>query len=249
MYADPTNYYQKFFILSMPRSGSNYLAYLLGDHPEIISVGEIYNRNRIWGHPSKPEISKSRYLKILRDLFPVWFLKTLIYGKHPSNIKAVGFRFFYSQAEIFPQVANYLFSRKDIKIIHLKRENLLRALVSLRIAEKTGFWVSLKPRLYKPLRIYLRYRECLKYFEENSVIISRYDAMLCKQNSIDINYEELCKSTDTIIPKILSFLGVSDKKLNCLILKQNPYSLKKVIKNYDVLKGKFSNTVWNKYFE
>lgn len=67
--------YTKYVILCAPRTGSNYLAGLLHNHPQVISMSELFEKNIIFGKPGRENLkSKLRY-KIIRDVFPLFFLK------------------------------------------------------------------------------------------------------------------------------------------------------------------------------
>lgn len=246
-----SNSYQKFIILTMPRSGSNYLSYLLHDHPNIISIGELFCIETLWGQPGKKNLNHNFLLKFFRNLFPILFLKKYIYHEYPNNIQAVGFRFFYHQVDRFKTVFKYLFSLKGIKIIHLKRMNLLDNLISLKLARKTRIWSSLvKPRK-KIIKINLDYNECLEYFKNATFIRNKYDGLLKNKSCIDVHYEQLIKNTQKEISKLLNFLNIPNipkKSLNCSLIKQNLYKPQEVVTNYKQLKNQFKNSQWSKFF-
>jgi LPS sulfotransferase NodH len=58
--------YQKFIILSMPRSGSNYLAYLLNSHPGIVCFGEMYDKRAVQGKPANEWIQRYHYIRAVQ---------------------------------------------------------------------------------------------------------------------------------------------------------------------------------------
>lgn len=240
--------YQKFIILAMPRTGSNYLSYFLHDHPNIMSIGEVFDIETIWGRPGKPEIDHSRHLKLFRNFFPIAFLNKLIFGKYPKTIKAVGFRLFYHQAEYYNKLLPYILSQNDWKIIHLKRINLLENFVSLHIAEKTGVWSSLKAPSSQLIRISLGFQECLNYFESTTAAVQKFDKLFANFSKIDVYYERLSKSSHYELEKTLSFLGVRKRNLVCSLKKQNTRTLEEVIINYKELKKQFANTFWKSFF-
>lgn len=240
--------YEKFIILSMPRSGSNYLSYLLHDHPQIISFGEVYDKSVIWSQPEKIWLQGKPILKKIRDYFPMVFLKLFIFSRYPRSISAVGLRFFYQQVEYFPSVFNYLLRQNDLKIIHLKRRNILDNLVSLKIALKTDIWISLKQKKEPNVKIRLSYQVCLNYFINTEKLWKKYDKEFRDFSKIDVYYEDLCQNPQKELERVLSLLGVPYRRLFCPLRKQNIRSLRNVIINYDELKEKFVHSKWGHFF-
>src|SRR5262249_5361444 len=163
-------------ILSMPRSGSNYLAYLLNSHPRVVCFGEIYDKRTVQGKPANEWIQRYRYVRAFRNRFPLFFLKTFVFHPYPKRFSTVGFRFFYRQAQDTSSVLQYLLSLKSLKVIHLVRRNLLANLTSFRIAMKTNVWSSLDKQISpeQPPQITLSFEECLKHFEESTLYQSQY---------------------------------------------------------------------------
>jgi len=239
--------YIKFVIIATHRTGSNYLSCLLNDHPEVFSLGEVFNLPTIWGQPGNPEINHSRILKIFRNLLPVSFLRLYVYGKYPDLVKAVGFRYFYSQADTFQSVTDYLRSQSDVKVIHLKRRNLLDSYVSLNLAKSSGVWSSEKPP-GKLRKLVINPKDCLDYFEKSSRLITKYDRLFAKSSRIDIYYEDLLRKKASQIRKILKYLGILDRKLTCNLIKQNTRSFDEVVVNYKILKKYFRGTRWEGFF-
>ncbi len=241
--------YQKFIVLTAPRSGSNYLSYLLHDHPQIMSIGEVYCPDTIWGQPGKTEINHNPFLKVFRDVFPVAFLKDVVFCKYPDNIKAVGFRFFYHHAEHYQSVLQHLLSLNDLKIIHLKRMNLLDALISLRLAAKTQIWSSSRQPKRKLTQVKISYDECSEYFEKISVSREKFLEQFTGFPILDVSYEKIVDSPREETKKVLRFLNVPQRNLNCSLKKQNLYAPREVIINFDKLKKQFNHTKWRHFFE
>ena len=106
-----------FVILCMPRTGSTLLHTLLNSHPNIISYGEVLRRNYVRGKQTD--------------------LSADIFKKHQTSIKAIGLKLFYEYRtkQDFKDYYREITRNKNVKIIHLVRENLLDSFISLKNAQ------------------------------------------------------------------------------------------------------------------
>ncbi len=117
--------YRRFMVLTRSRTGSNMLISCLGSHPAIHAEGEIFQR--LNGRTSE---------EILDALF----------DDRPRRIRAVGFKLFYYHPLDDPHADLWQILRamRELHVIHLRRRNLLRTLVSRKIAGVRDVWSSLE---------------------------------------------------------------------------------------------------------
>ena len=133
--------YVRFIILSGARTGSNMLASSLNSSRNIICFRELFNwivnfiDFNVEGYDRMS--AEARTLRA-RDFKK--FLQELIFCARPEEIRAVGFKMPYPHFSGFPGLLEFLVEDTEIRVLHLKRRNLLRALVSSRIARMTGRW-------------------------------------------------------------------------------------------------------------
>ena len=133
--------YSRFIILSQPRTGSTLLAEALNSSPEIRCFGEIFNflwdaiDYRIEGYDIRSADDLALRIKAPRD-----FLRSRIFCEHPGAIRAVGFKFHYQHYMAAPGVWQALQEDEGLSVIHLQRRNLLRVLISDKLAERTGVY-------------------------------------------------------------------------------------------------------------
>lgn len=244
--------YTRFVIIGSHRSGSNYLSSLLSSHPDIISIGEVFNQSILFAKPGKPHLERNIFIKAARDASPVWFLRHFIYHDYSPQIKAVGFRYFYLHAEgKFRSILEYLKNDKNIRIIHLKRKNLLRSYWSLRKAQETGIWTvqSVSPIVQPAIHLTLHPNDCASYFTSMETYIKTFDAHFSRHKTIEVEYESLCRNLDHEQSRILSFLEVSPHKLSASTKKLGVVPLRTVISNFFELKSHFKATRWQWFFE
>jgi len=243
--------YTRFVIISSHRSGSNYLSSLLSSHPQIMSIGEIYNPSVLFADPGLPGLHRNRVAKLLRDLAPVWFVKHGIYHAYPTHIRAVGFRYFYLHAQgRFHSVLDYLIAEKTIKIVHLKRRNLLRSYCSLLAAEQTGVWtvpVS-SARTQPPVRLVLKPKACAAYFARMEHFMDTYDKYFTEHDMLQIEYERLLSDATHEQTRLTTFLGVAPYTLTAYTKRLNAAPLPSLIGNYASLERYFRGTKWHRFF-
>ena len=78
----------------------------------------------------------------LRERDHAAFLSRRIYGSTPEGIEAVGFKLLYGQERDFPGLREALLDDRELRMVHLRRRELLRTVVSWKIATTTGVWVE-----------------------------------------------------------------------------------------------------------
>ncbi|HLP47085.1 MAG TPA: hypothetical protein VK469_14125, partial [Candidatus Kapabacteria bacterium] len=124
--------YVKYIILGHPRTGSNMLRGLLNENRHVVAFGELFRFNDSigWDYPGHHHKAKIE-LQLIND-DPIEFLQKKVFINFPHPVKAVGFKIFYFHAhsENWKPVWTYLHEQKNIKIIHIKRENVLKTHLS-----------------------------------------------------------------------------------------------------------------------
>lgn len=245
--------YCKFVILGRARSGSNFLRGLLNSHSQIITFGELFRSYDSigWEFPDHDQYLQYRSLISLMQNDPVRFLEKKVFKKFPKQISAAGFKLFYYHAQDdFRKILwSYLKDQKDLKIIHLTRNNTLRIVLSLKKAFKTDKWTNISGDAEEKLAISLDYEECLKEFIWSHEVKKQYDTYFENHPMIEVFYENLCNNYEGEIKRIQKFLGVPYETVKPSTFKQSTEPLSESISNYFELKEKFKGTPWEKHFE
>jgi len=248
--------YTKFIILTRSRSGSNFLVDLLNSHGDIVCFNELFSRSgqTLWGLPGYGHrVAKSSSVARLKNADPVRFIEHHVYRSHPRHVTAVGFKLLYNQAHkgTGEQLWQYLRELEDVKVIHLKRKNLLNVLVSKKKADADGVWVSRDNTAVhtsqSPLEV--SHEECMALFNWTREQQNKYDAYFERQEKLDLVYEDLLSDTETVMNAVQDFLGVDKRKLTAQIRKQSNRPLSEVIANYTQLKTSFAGTEWESLFD
>jgi LPS sulfotransferase NodH len=242
--------YMRFIMLGRSRTGSNFLRGLLNRHSRIRVLGEVYrNFDAIdWDYPGYPEAQK---VLPLYQSDPVRFLETHVFGSVPQHVAAVGFKLFYYHAPFMEQRAlwEHLRAQQDIRIIHVKRANILRTHLSRQRALVTDNWVNTSGAPPDEAPLTLSYEECRKDFERTREWETQYDAFFAGHPKLDVVYEQLDENPAGELCRVQTFLGVPEEPAAPSTYRQSAQPLSKSIANYRELKERFAGSPWESFFE
>ena len=220
--------YGKFVVITRSRTGSNLLISLLDSHPNVQTYGEIFSR--LNGQTA-------------RDIWSYCF------SKKSRKLKYLGFKIFYyhPQDSEDQTVWNYILEDKNIKIIHLTRDNMLRTVVSNQVAHKTDAWVNHDPDLSEDLdkRIELNVDECLKEFKKIKEWENNTRDKFRNHDIFEMSYEELAIDRQKSADNVFKFLSLPSSKVNTTLQKQNKERLEDLILNYEAVRAALQNTKWS----
>ena len=223
--------YVRFILLTRSRTGSNLLLSFLNAHPEIFAEGEIFAR--------------------LRGRDPIARLESA-FGRQPRRIKAKGFKLFYYHP--LDVKADQLWSRlaevNDIRVIHLTRENVLRTLLSRKIAGIQDAWTG--TRFDAVGAESKRVEFTVQELEEGFALTRKWERDAASRFRdhpvLSISYEGIVTRPSEVLSQICAFLEVRPQELRTSLRRQNPESLRELVRNYDELKSAFASTEWESYF-
>lgn len=243
--------YTRFIILGRSRVGSNFLRGLLNSHSQIHTFGEIFqNKDEIgWGGmPGYAQHPKDKQLFLQQ---PVEFIEKKLFHPFPSHIAAVGFKIFYYHAsdENWAPVWQYLQNDRDLKVLHIKRRNILKTHLSRQRAIQTDTWVNTSgDRKAAPPPVTLSYDDCLADFEQTRAWEEQYDQLFAAHDTMEIIYEELAANHAHIMTRVQNFLNVTPEQCAPQTYKQARQPLSQAIVNYKQLRDQFAGTPWQSFF-
>ena len=244
-----TNGRQRFIILTDQRSGSNHLEDLLDSHPAVKVAGELFNPSHDHKSRNNPLPEEIRGLR-RRD--PIAYLEAFFEQPFDDSITHVGFRLFHDHARSRPERAIWTSLRrtKDLRVIHLKRRNLLRNLLSLKLAERSNDWERLEgtpPVRYEPLRI--EYKEVVAHIRARERGFARGSRIFRSHQRAEIFYEDLERNKEPQLDAILDLLGLPPQPLTSSTRKQNQQPTRELIENHAELEARFRHTRWHGFFQ
>jgi LPS sulfotransferase NodH len=241
--------YTRFIILTRSRSGSNLLRGLMNTHSQVIAFSEMFKDPNHIGWDLPGFTTSPLALELFRK-DTQRFIDKYVFKKFPHRIKAVGFKIFYYHAlgtELEP-VWNYLKEHRDIHVLHLKRENILKTHLSKTKAQITDNWINLTGEREVVPPILLDYEELLHDFIQTRTWEDEADRIFSNHPKIEVVYEQLARDYAVEMRKIQSFLGLDSEPVAPQTHKQASKPLPEAIANYAELKERFRNTPWESFF-
>ena len=242
--------YTRFVILARSRTGSNFLRGLLNSHSRVLTYGEIF-RNTDQVDFAVPNYPTTRPALELYQRDPLRFLSRYVFRRMPANYRAVGFKLFYYHARTQPWqvVWDHLKGWPGLKLIHLKRRNMLHTHLSRARAERSNRWVNTSGEKEETTPIELSYDECLSDFERTQQWEADADQFFAGQPLVELFYEDLAADPDSHVAQLQAFLGLTPEKLAPQTHKQLKQPLSVAVANYNPLKARFAGSRWESFFE
>lgn len=239
--------YTPFIILGRSRVGSNFLRGLLNAHSQITAFGEILRdvTDTDWDHMGY--FQSPQTVAALQNE-PAAFLQKKLFGRFPRYIRAVGFKIFYYHAPN-SGVWEYLQADTAIRVIHLKRRNILKTHLSRKRAAATDFWVKTSQQQERQTTFTLDYDDCLRDFTRTRRWEKAFDTQFQSHPVLEIFYEDLVADRAREMRRVEQFLNVDFEEVQPTTRKQSKAKLSAVIRNYDDLKQKFAGSEWESFFE
>jgi hypothetical protein len=184
-----------------------------------------------------------------RDKLIHQFLSEL-YTYHHNDVKAVGYKVNYSQIRKYKTTISWL-KQNDVKVIHLLRNNLLKRLVSHKIANTRNLCHSTES--LEPIQVHIDPEILKEDFLRRQNRFAKYRNFFLNVIDVpylEVEYELLISDYDMQIRKILGFIEIDNyMRLYSKFVKVNPDSLEDIIENYSEVKQALANTQFEKFFD
>lgn len=229
---------QPFVVLFVERSGSTYLATALDAHPNILSLREQFATIRQQGGDAAAQL--------------VWadeFWTSPLIGR----IAARGFKAKYEDILDRDAFAE-LVSRKNVKVICLRRRNTVKGVVSTlnaaRLWEKTGAWNLLNQSDRMPSFAIdpAQFHDMLQQRQLWDDEIERYTNHLGRP-TLWLHYEEMLHDMDSFLSRVFGFIGVPPLPVQGRTYKHTKDELSQVILNFEELRNSYRGTPFEPMFD
>jgi len=237
-----------FMISCAARTGSSMLVNMLQSHPDIACHMEIFNPAKVegfWGVYRERLVQDSgceEKMRALRSSNPTAYIYKFAFDS--QGRRCVGFKFKHEEflMPAFAGARTAIVTDRDIKIVLLRRRNLLRRYLSHAKAMTSG--VTMRRKGDPPLPtapIVVDPRACLADFQ-NTLRREKFVADMLRNHKVhEIFYEDLVGTeSEKFVSELLGFLGVQPAPLRTVHEKLSGDSLKDQILNYDELRRTFA---------
>lgn len=160
--------------------------------------------------------------------------------------KAIGFKVMVNHMNSIPYIRKWIL-QNNVKIIILKRENILKKYVSHVASYKRKIAHSTKN--VENVNISLDIPDCERYIRNTMNEYKILDSFKKDKNCFSLSYEEFFSDPEKNMKEVLSFIGVNEKipfekpKLK----KLNSKSLEDIVQNLDEVKLSLENNNFDKY--
>jgi LPS sulfotransferase NodH len=220
-------------VLTRSRSGSNLLLSYLNSHPNVLIEGEIFGR--------------------LRGRNPLRKLK-IAFGNQPRWVRAKGFKIFHYHPLdcTSDSLWNELEATKALRVIHLRRDNVLRTLLSRKVAEVDKVWLASARDAIPSVpreKVVFTVPELESGFVQTKAWESAAAKRFQRHSALHVTYEDLVEEPVAVIRRILAFLDLDYHEPRTELRKLNPGHLPDLIENYQELRQAFVGTPWLRFSE
>ena len=230
-------------ILTTQRTGSTFLTDCLRSHPDIECAGEILNGDPDEPRPSyrgpfKDVLKAYRYARSGAWLADRWIRS--FYARGSAQVRC--FKAMYNQLSR-PLAMRYFHENPEVRVIHLRRENLLKVHVSTLLMSKRRNVQTRSPT--DPVWTRVDPGQAIASMRAARSEHEKFERAFARHPRLQLAYEELIDGQNLQAESaraICAFLGVHDRPMRSDLLKLNPESLREMVTNYDELAEALSRT-------
>jgi len=245
--AKPNTDRTRAIVLTTQRTGSGFLIGCLASHPQIESADEILS-----GDPDVPEeVPAPEYRGPFKKVHKLARLiragawrpghrMDRFYGGGTAPVRI--FKAMYNDL-VNPFALRYLQRNDDIRVIHLRRDNLLKVYVSRQLMARRD-----KLHVHEPveaIRTHVDPAAALAYIRKARAQYDRFEHLFAGHARLPVVYEEMIAGqhlSDGTNADICRFLGVASFRMKTRQVKLNPESLQDMVTNYDEVAAAISQS-------
>ena len=245
----------RFILLAGRRSGTTLLVTCLDSHPQIQCGKDVFSTTRrlryfqvdrpsgrFFKFRSRSAKHRIDYIFRRKQLIDAYLAE--VYTPADDSIRAVGGRLSYAQARKYPAALKWV-AEHDASVIHLIRQNPIKAIVSQATAQKR--------RTYHTASSVKKVTVRLSPHDLQKLALTRlheieHRSMFSDGQYHEVTYESFVADRDGETHRMLDFLHIDQfAPLTTDLVKQNPDSLADILENYEEVARAFKGTVLEKY--
>lgn len=247
---------QKFAILGIQRTGTTLVRTTLDSHPDIMCLGEIFQMRSGMAHGQAPRrgfktrtdlgyqsyIQQSALRRLRNRIARNSMVREYLDNIYQSpGYAAIGFKFMYSQLRKYPSVLQYI-RTKNIRVIHVVRENVLKTHLSKLTMRARGLAHSTRKANLVSVRVPTNdLIKTLNKIQDNGM---RWKQALDGHSEyMQITYESFVEDNASVLSEVLAFLEVDPNvSLQSDLVQLNTAPLHEIIENFDEVQDCLADT-------
>jgi hypothetical protein len=256
----------KALIVASQRSGSTFLAKCLNSHSQIRCVyAELLlafdwkdHLTLMWraGDRLEQYLTEGAIPPKVRDAFrtrkPAWASWEELEGSELAPVMMT--KIMYNQLLTSPSLDRYIMANTDIRVIHLRRDNLLKQHVSNVLNRQSAQHSRLShtTQPVPPVAAHINARKAVLHMRVTRALQNWYVRRLSAHYSVELLYETMIEAgglSDAASKAVFELLDVPPEPLGADLVKVNPDSLRDIVTNYDDLARALTGTEFEKYLE
>ena len=207
-----------FILFAQARSGSSNLLRALWLHPDVRAADEPFHAKHHVYYPGEPQ-----YISRIRDVPSLEQQLTELFAKY-NGFKTLDY-------QLPTDIYAHLLLKPEMRVIDLRRRNLLQRVVSGFIAEQTGIWQSnvpkdqrviayktLQPIEIRALKKRMRHEDQRRQYYQR--VLSKKPSSLCLHVEYESLYTTELEQNRQAMRAVFAFLGLSlpdSPKLDALL--------------------------------
>jgi hypothetical protein len=202
----------------------------LGGHANLVCLPEVFNPDWLAGAPFDADTDERT------------ILERHVFCDYPPSIAAVGFALHRSGAPFgnWPGLWRRLIDDRELHVISLRRNNLLRRYLSWRVMRE--------PKADPPEPKRLAVDELRAEFAQRTSETLAFDRRFAGHPLLRLSYEELCADQGHALARVQAFLGVPPARLEPATERNPVRPLREAIDGFDALAAAFAATPWAAFF-
>lgn len=234
-----------FLIICTNRTGSTVLRRSLDGHPDLSLHDELF----LFGDPHCDEIRKG----LSEGLYPRWDIDKLNYESDLIPIinsafqKYNGFKVQVCARQIHKHNPAWvhLAHLPNLKVIHMRRRNKIRQMVSLEVALARDLWhVESNEGIPKPKSVFVDPPRLLRKAHHFATCENYFEAYFAHKENMIVWYEDLESDIQKVLHDAQEFLGVAPMQLEVPLKKMLHEPLSELVENYSELVSAAKGTEW-----
>jgi hypothetical protein len=225
----------------------------LNSHPEVTCDGELLIGGNVphlrllrnWRLPAK----LYRYV-VARAWNSIRILENFI---SRNDAQVVAFKAMYNHLAS-KKVKKFLINHPEIKIIHLRRDNLLKQYVSKALLgrKRSRRWEPHSNKKLPVVSTYISPESAIRDMQNTLNQIDYYERFFSNHKKIELVYENMINGkclNETVTNEICELLSIEKRPLCCDLVKVNPNRLELMIDNYSELVSALKGTHFERYLD